>query len=178
MLTRQQRWCTRAAVALVLCLTPLSATAQDRQQPSLLTDVAKRVLLDPTTYAPAILEYDATMRDWNSSQAFFQNGFAESNWHFTVTGRANDTAVGYEAGRRQILHDALMHLQVTAVHNVASGVIEHVLIDRYPERRRLLRTIGWIERMAFSSWTAYQLASPHYRQWRENERLARQLGYR
>ena len=165
-------------MAVALSCAPIAGAQDAERPPSPLADVARRVLLDPTTYAPAVLEYDATMRDWKSSQAFFQNGFAERNWQFTVTGRANDPAVGYDAGRRRILSDALMHLQVSAVHNVGISILEHALVQRHPERRRLVRTLGWIERAAFSSWLAYQLSAPHYRQWKQNERQARELGYR
>src|SRR5262249_33715572 len=74
--------------------TPLTVRAQEVKGPSWsFGSFVKDVTLDPTTYAPAIIAYDATVRDWNSSQPFFRNGFLEQNARFTVSGQANDTAV-------------------------------------------------------------------------------------
>ena len=88
MLTRRHFSQRVAAVAmmitLVLANTP-AASAQDDKSSSAFADVVKGVVLDPTTYAPALIGYDATMRDWNTSQPFFRNGFVEHNQRFTLT---------------------------------------------------------------------------------------------
>src|ERR1700681_3755202 len=81
-------------LALVLASAPF-AFAQDEKRSSAFADVVKGVALDPTTYAPALIGYHATMKDWNTSQPFFQNGFVEHNQRFTVTGRPDDTALSY-----------------------------------------------------------------------------------
>src|SRR5438067_2626827 len=91
-------------------VVPSSASAQER--PSPVTDTFKRVVLDPTTYAPAIIAYDATMRDWNTSQPFFRNGYMERNERFTLTGRPNDVPISYTAGRNRILSDAFLNLEM------------------------------------------------------------------
>ncbi len=53
-----------------------SVSAQDRDHASFVPDVVKKVILDPTTYAPAIVAWEATCLDWQSSQIFFRNGLS------------------------------------------------------------------------------------------------------
>lgn len=184
MLAQQQRWLNRsirrtttAALAIVMLATPFTVSAQENR-PSFAADVAKHVLLDPTTYVPAILAYDSTMRDWNSSQPFFRNGYVEHNPQFTASGLPNDTALSYDAGRKLILSDLFTNLEVSIANNVVDSVFERALIDKYPNHRKLVRTIGWIEKGAFASIVSYQLSASHYRQWQQNERMAAQLGIR
>src|SRR3954464_4884484 len=93
-----------AAVALTL-LAAAGVSAQDRDQPNIVADVAKGVLLDPTTYAPAIITWEATRLDWRSSQVFFRNGFTEQNPHFILSGRGNDIAIGNADCNRHNLID-------------------------------------------------------------------------
>jgi hypothetical protein len=157
-------------------LLPLTVSAQE--QPSLLGGTVKRVIFDPTTYAPAIIAYDGTMRDWSTSQPFFRNGYVERNERFTLTGRPNDMPVSYEVGRNRILNDALLTLQMSIVNNVADQLFERALITRYPEHRKLVRVLGWIERGAFASYMSYQLSAKHYRQAAANAQRAQQMGFR
>src|SRR5438128_9379226 len=115
--------------AVTLMLSTGHAVAQttndsDQNRPSLLLDVTKRVVFDPTTYAPAIIAYDATMRDWKSSQPFFQNGFVEHNVRFTISGRPDDFPVSYSVGQRRILADALVNLEMSAVNNFTDSMFE------------------------------------------------------
>src|SRR6266540_3839765 len=120
-------------LATLMFLLPLRASAQTpEQQPSFLGDAFKRVILDPTTYAPAVIAYDATMRDWNSSQPFFGHGYYEHNERFTITGRPNDFPVAYAVGRQRILADAFLNLQMSLANNVADRVFELMLLDRFP----------------------------------------------
>jgi len=162
--------------ALIGMLIPLSVCAQE--QPSPVGDTVKRVIFDPTTYAPAIIAYDGTMRDWNTSQPFFRNGFMEHNERFTLTGRPNDVAMSYGDGQRRILTDALVTLQMSAINNVADQLFERMLITRFPEHRKLVRTFGWIERATFASYMSYQLSAQHYRQATMNAQRAQQMGLR
>ena len=162
--------------ALLLC-SAVGAIAQDRGERSFVADVLSRVVLDPTTYAPAALAYDATMRDWRTSQPFFQHGFYESNARFTVSGLPNDVAVSYGAGQRIIRADALVSLRRSAVNNLAEQIFERVLVNKYPNHRKLVRAVGWAQRISFASFKAYRLSATHYRQAGQNERLARQLGF-
>jgi hypothetical protein len=157
-------------------LVPATVWAQER--PSPVTDTFKRVVLDPTTYAPAIIAYDATMRDWNTSQPFFRNGYMERNERFTLTGRPNDVPISYTAGRNRILSDAFLNLEMSVVNNVADQVFERMLLTRFPEHRKLVRTLGWIERSAFASSMAYMLSAQHYQQASLNQTRAQQMGIR
>src|SRR6266481_5264604 len=105
------------AVLTALLLFPaLGAIAQDREGRSFTADVITRVILDPTSYAPAVLAYDATMRDWRTSQPFFQHGFYERNARFTINGLPNDVPVSYGAGQRIIVADAMESLKRSAVN--------------------------------------------------------------
>jgi hypothetical protein len=165
-----------AAVALLMILAS-PASAQEQDPAPILSGVVKAVILDPTTYVPAIVAWEATRLDWRSSQVFFQLGWTEHNARFTTSGRGDGTAVGYAAGNRTINMDALENLRRSAINDFSSRVLERLLIRRYPTRRTLVRTLGWIERTALASYWTYQLSADHFRQWRDNERRARQFGY-
>jgi hypothetical protein len=162
---------------LIVCLllVPSVAGAQERE-PGIFGHAIKMAILDPSTYAPAIVTYDGTMRDWQSSQPFFQRGYVEQNARFTRSGRSGDVAISYGAGRDQILRDSLSVLAVSAVHNFGTQLIEQGLRERYPQHRKLITVFGWIERSAVASAMTYGLASPHYRQWRANQQLAAKMG--
>jgi hypothetical protein len=170
----------RAVVVLVamMLLIALPTRVSAQEQSSGFGDTVKRVVFDPTTYAPAAIAYDATMRDWNTSQPFFRNGYFERNARFTISGRPNDVPVSYSVGRTRIIGDALSNLQLSLVHNVADQIIERTLIERYPHRRKLIRTIGWIERIGFASAMSYYLSAQHYQQASDNAARAQQLGFR
>lgn len=162
--------------ALIGILIPSPVSAQEQHSP--IGDTVKSVIFDPTTYAPAIIAYDATMRDWNTSQPFFRAGFVEHNERFTLTGRPNDVPISYEDGQRRILTDALVNLQMSVVNNVADQLFERMLLSRFPEHRKLVKTLGWIERVSFASYMSYQLSAQHYRQAGMNAQRAQQMGLR
>ena len=180
MLTQLQRWARRSTTRLLaivlVTLIPVCAFAQDEERSSILGDVLKGVVLDPTTYAPAIIAYDGTSRDWKTSQPLFRAGFVEHNSRFTISGLPNDVLVSYSAGNRRILADAFANLQISIVNNVADRLFERVLIERYPEHRKLLRTLSWVERISFASFMAYRLSAAHYQQAQLNQQLARTYG--
>lgn len=165
------------ALIVALVLLPASwARAQEPDDSSFVPDVVKRVVLDPTTYAPAIVAWKATRLDWSSSQVFFRNGFVEDNARFTLSGLRHDAPISYAAGNRRIFVDAIVNLQVSVINNVTGQVIERLLMKRYPDHRRLVRTIGWIERSAMASFLSYRLAAGHFRQWQLNQRRDDQFG--
>ncbi|MEO8257300.1 MAG: hypothetical protein ABI868_08145 [Acidobacteriota bacterium] len=164
-------------MAAMVCSAPTGAAAQDSDRPSPVLDIVKRVASDPTTYVPAALAYEAHHLDWKSSQVFFQHGFLEHNGEFTLSGRADDTPVSDGAGNCTIVAGGFAVLGTSMVHNVSGALIERLLVERYPGHRSLLRRLGWIERVAFASYLSYLQSADHLRQWRRNERLARQLGY-
>ncbi|MCM3881129.1 MAG: hypothetical protein ND807_13555 [Vicinamibacterales bacterium] len=166
------------SLALIFSLTMLlasSVAAQESTQGSMLPYVVKTVFLDPTTYVPAIVRYEATRLDWQSSQIFFQNGWSEHNSRYTTSGLADDAPIGYAAGNNRILRDALTSLQFSIVHNVSERVLERVLKQRYPNHPKILTAVGWIERSVVASIWSYRLSANHLRQWRTNERLAVQF---
>jgi hypothetical protein len=171
-------------VFLTIGMALWSASSAGAQEPRaerdapLLKEVAKRVALDPTTYAPTVVVYTARQLDWSSSQTLFTLGYLEANPRYTTSGLPNDTPVGYAVGNRRIAADTVALLGRSAANNAASALIEHVLIARAPRHRRLIRTLGWIERVAFASYWSHRLSRRHFEQWRDNERLARELGAR
>ncbi len=168
--------CWLFLVALVLSV-PSRVSAQEQHQPSLLGDIARKVVIDPTTYLPAIIAYDAMRQDWQTSQPFFQHGFNERNPRYTASGLPNDVPLSYGAGNRRVLTDALFNLGTSAVNNATGHIIERVLVERYPAHRRIWRALGWAERISFASYMSYRLSIEHYRQAGWNERVARQQGW-
>jgi hypothetical protein len=164
-------------VAAVLTLAPAGAWAQAGDGRPFVWDVTRAVLIDPTTYAPAIISHEAIRLDWTSSQVLFAHGWVEQNRRFTVSGRANDVPVSYGEGTRRIRRTALTVLQYSALHNLGAGVVERLLIARYPSRRKLLRTLSWVERIAYASFLTYHNSADHIRQAGTNRRLAREFGY-
>lgn len=151
---------------------------QDPERPSIVAGSIKAVVLDPTTYAPAAILYESMLLDWKSSQPFFQRGFVEDNPRYTVNGLPHDVAVSYEAGKRKILVETLAVVPMMLANNATSHLIERSLIRRYPDHGRLLRALGWAERISLSALVSYQLSAVHFQQWQANQQLANRLGYR
>jgi hypothetical protein len=181
MVSRQLAWLrpfTSAVAALLVLSSAPNAFAQEATGSNAVADVFKGVVFDPTTYAPALIQYNATMRDWKTSQPFFDQGYVERNARFTRSGLPNDIPLGYAAGRNLILKDALTTLGVSAAQNLTSRVIERALLSRYPDHPKMVKTIGWIQRIAVASLMSYRLSATHYRQAELNAQLARELGYR
>jgi hypothetical protein len=165
-------------LSLVLASAPFAFAQDEKQRPSAFADVVKGVAFDPTTYAPALIGFHATMKDWNTSQPFFQNGFVEHNQRFTVTGRPDDTALSYMVGRSQIFKDAITAFGVTAAQNATSRLVERALLQRYPDHRKAVKTVGWIQRITVASLMSYRLSASHYRQAEINSQRAAELGLR
>jgi hypothetical protein len=168
------RRCTSLVLAFLLFAAP--AFAQEQQQENR-TPFAVELLRDPTTYVPAGLLYTSMRLDWSSSQPFFQNGFLEDNARYTVSGLSKDRPIAYGDGNRKILMDSLAVLPASFANNVLTHMMERRLSDRYPEHRKLWKTLSWVERIAFASYVSYKMSAPHFRQWQKNERLARQYGF-
>ena len=141
-------------------------------------EIIKRVAFDPTTYGPAAISFGAHRLDWSSSQVFFQRGFFENNPDFTISGMPHDTPIGYGAGNRKILVGTLGMLGTSLVNNAASAIVERLVMNRFPDHRKLVRTLGWIERGLLASYWSYSESAHHFRQWRSNEQMARQLGFK
>lgn len=164
------------AIVIASVVAPPAARGQE-SAPSVVLNLARKVLIDPTTYAPAVISFEAMSRDWKTSQVLFEHGWVEANPRFTVSGRPNDVPVSYKAGKRIIRADALVLLQYSALNNVAAGIGERILLARYPSHKKLIRTLSWIERIGFASLIAYRNTSDHLRQAGTNRRLAVEYGY-
>jgi hypothetical protein len=167
----------RLMLLSMMILTPTIASAQSDTESNVVWDVTKAVLLDPTTYAPAVLSYSSMKMDWDSSQPLFRNGYVEQNRRFTISGRANDLPVSYEEGNKRIRQMALMHLQESLVNNVAANVFERVLTNKYPQHRKLFKVLSWAERIAFASYVSYVASESHFKQTGRNRQLAVQFGF-
>ena len=86
--------------------------------------------------------------------------------------------VSYGEGTSRIRGTALTVLRVPrAVNNVSAGVVERLLVARYPHRKTLIRALSWVERIAFASLLTYTNSADHIRQASTNRRLAREYGY-
>ena len=169
--------CRIALIVIAIALVPAFAAAQDERPRRFAWDVARAVLIDPTTYAPALIAHEAMRQDWKTSQVLFAHGWLEQNSRYTVTGRVNDIPVSYRDGTHRIRADALTILRHSAVNNVSAAIAERMLIARYPKRKALIRTLSWVERVAFASILTYTNSAAHFRQTSANRRLAREYGY-
>ena len=161
-------------LASVLPASAQQASAHEEQTPGL-WGVTKQAIADPTTYAPAALLFGSMRLDWKSSQPLFQRGYVEDNPRYTVSGFERDKAVSYGEGNRRILRDALAELPISAAQNVVSHFIEQSLAERFPDHPRLMKTLGWIERLSFASYRSYMLSNAHFRQWQKNRQLLEHL---
>jgi hypothetical protein len=165
-------------VLSIICSAPCVASAQNESKPNIVLDVAKSVLFDPTTYTPAALSYTSQRMDWNTSQPLFNAGWVEHNARFTVSGRPDDRPISYGAGMGQIRRDALAHLQESVVNNVSAQIFERTLTQKYPQHRKLFKTLSWVERISFSAYVGYLASAEHFRQAQKNQQIAQQYGIR
>ncbi len=137
----------------------------------LFAEVVTRVLKDPTTYALPPIVYTAHRLDWDSSQKLFGHGYLEANPKFTLTGRVDDVPISHAAGKRRILRYSAATIGRSMLNNGICAVVERRLIDRAPHRRKLIRTLGWIERGMVTAYWSYRLSHNQVGQWRDNERV-------
>ena len=150
-------------------------TFDGEERRPLLAETISRVLKDPTTYALPAVVYTAHRLDWDSSQKLFAYGYLERNPDFTLSGRVDDLPISHAAGKRKILRYSLQTIGHSILNNAASAVVERQLIDRYPQRRKLIRTLGWIERGLVTGYLSYRLTHNQFQQWQDNERTLRAL---
>jgi hypothetical protein len=163
--------------AIVLVFASALASAQTEERRPFAWDVARAVLVDPTTYASALISYESMRQDWKTSQVLFAHGWLEQNPRFTISGRANDVPLGYHEGTSRIRGVALTVLRGSAVNNLSVRIAERLLVARYPHHRTLIRTLSWVERIAFASLLTYSNSADHLRQASSSRRLAREYGY-
>jgi len=164
-------------IALALVFWPVAAGAQTENARPFGWDLTRAVLVDPTTYAPALIVHEAMQQDWKTSQVLFVHGWLEQNRDFTRSGLANDVPVGYHEGTRRIRGAAFTVLGYSVVNNLGAAGLERLFITRYPERKTLIRTLSWVERIAFASILTYNNSARYFRQAEANRRLALEHGY-
>jgi hypothetical protein len=167
---------TAMVCGILIGLAPFPAMAQSETRP-FAWDIARRVLIDPTTYAPSTLSYVSLRMDWNTSQVFLDRGWVEQNPGFTVSGRPYDVAKSYKAGNAEIRKEALVWLQWSVINNLAMGISERALVARYPKHRKLAHALSWVERISVASYMSYLASADHFRQASRNRRLAKEYGY-
>jgi len=135
------------------------------------------VLLLATALASALISYESMRQDWRTSHMLFAHGWVEQNPRFTISGRANDVPLVCSEGMGRIRGAALTVLRDSAINNLSGRVIERLFVARYPRRKKLIRTLSWIERVAFASAVTYINSADHLRQAAANRRMAREYGY-
>jgi hypothetical protein len=137
----------------------------------LFSETFARVFTDPTTYALPPIVYAAHRLDWDSSQKLFAYGYLEANPKFTLTGRVDDLPISYAAGNRRILRYSASMIGRSILNNSITAIVERRLIDRHPEKRKLIRALGWVERSVVTAYWSYRLTHNQVGQWRDNERV-------
>jgi hypothetical protein len=152
-------------------IRPIDTRSIEGRHRSALAEVFTRVAKDPTTYALPPIIYTAHRLDWDSSQKLFERGYVEANPGFTVSGRVNDTPISWDAGKRRILAYSAAMIGRSALNNGICAVVERQLIERSPQHRTLIRTLGWVERGFITSYWAYRMSHNQFGQWRLNERM-------
>jgi hypothetical protein len=153
----------------------IDAQSSDFEQRPLLNDTISRVLKDPTTWALPPIVYATHRLDWDSSQKLFAYGYLERNDKFTLTGRVDDLPISHAAGKRRILRASAATIGRSMLNNGICAIVEHKLIERAPHRRKLIRTLGWIERSLVTSYWTYRLTHNQVTQWQNNERVLAHL---
>jgi hypothetical protein len=167
-------------LSVLLLAAPSISAAQENDQGggSFAWDITKSVIFDPTTYAPATFSYVSQRMDWESSQPLFRAGWVEQNRYFTISGRPNDFPVSYAEGNRRIRTTALLHLQESILNNVAANVFDRLLTEKYPQHRKVFKTLSWVERIAFASYVSYLGSVNHFKQTDINRQIAMERGFR
>ena len=127
---------TRPHRRLRLLFGPVSAGAQTENARPFAWDVARAVLIDPTTYAPALIVNEAMRQDWKTSQVLFAHGWVEQNRDFTLSGLANDVPVPYHEGTRRIRRAGAHGPGVSVVNNLGMPAWSACLSRATPNARR------------------------------------------
>jgi hypothetical protein len=149
----------------------IEARAAGAESRPLFSETFSRVFKDPTTYALPPIVYAAHRLDWDSSQKLFAYGYLEANPKFTLTGRVDDLPISHAAGNRRILRYSASMIGRSILNNSITAIVERRLIERHPEKRKLIRALGWIERSLVTAYWSYRLTHNQVAQWQDNERV-------
>ncbi len=171
----------KTALLSLVCLVLLTgfgreAMAQNKVA-GFVKGVAKDVLVDPTTYGPLGASLLGKKLDWDTSQIFFEHGHGEMNPNYAVNGPGSK-AVSYATGNRKLVVESLLNFQLSIGNNAVTSAAERLLLMKYPEHRKLVKTIGWIEKVAANGYIGYYFSHLNFHQWQANKDRARQLGYK
>lgn len=165
----------------LLCLVLLVGLSQEVMAQNRISGfvkgIAKDVLKDPTTYGALGASLLGKKLDWDSSQIFFEHGHGEMNPNYAVSGPGSK-AISHAAGNRKLVVESLLNFQLSIGNNAAVSAAERLLLKKYPEHRKLVKTIGWVEKVTANGYIGYHFSNRNFRQWRINESRARQLGYK
>ena len=160
----------KAAKTFALTITVLLVASTAHAQEGA-GSIVKKVALDPTTYAPALIMRYAARADWRTSQPLFALGAGEMNARFTVNGISGGLPISASAGYHKIDKIALRVALDSAMHNAASHFVEAQLLKAHPDNRKLIKAAGIVERIAVGSTIAYMQSSRHFKQVGINERM-------
>jgi hypothetical protein len=149
----------------------IDTRSMEGAQRPVLAEVFTRVLKDPTTFALPPIVYTAHRLDWDSSQQLFAHGYLEANPKFTLTGEINDVPISHAAGKRRILRYSAETIGRSVLNNSICAIDQAPLDDRAPQHRKLIRTLGWIERGFATAYWSYRLTHNQVGQWMDNERV-------
>ena len=158
----------RTVVAAALLLVTMAAPGRAQSLGEHARSIARDVLTDPTTYAPAVASEIGKTLDWSSSQRFFAAGYLEANPYYTITGLPHDRPVSASTGHWTNFEASLEVFAVSAGNNVAVGVASRALEARWPQHKRWIRAAAVVERFAFAVGTGYLNSAKNFRQWRRN----------
>jgi hypothetical protein len=151
-----------------LVIDTRSSRAESRP---LFSETFSRVFKDPTTYALPPIVYAAHRLDWDSSQKLFAHGYLEANPKFTLTGNVDDLPISHAAGNRRILRYSASMVGRSVLNNSICAIVERRMIERHPQKRKLIRALGWIERGLVTAYWSYRLTHNQVAQWQDNERV-------
>lgn len=156
-------------IAFVLAaLFPISAIAQESVG---IRGSITSALKDPTTWAPAGIAIIAKSGDWHSSQPIFAMGAGEMNPRYTISGVPGSSPVSPGRGYWINARDSSLLLAASFTHNATAYSIERYAASRWPTHRRLIRILGWTERIGFAIGGTYIASANNWRQWQRNRSL-------
>ena len=184
MVTRQQYWLRCLATSAIITVLLVLTTAQlrlctgERRPSSPVADIVKGVVLRSNDIC-------ARSHQLRCNDARLEHVAAVFPQWLRGAQRAVSPSADGQTIRRSVTRWArtrfsrirLRHSALAAAQNLSSRLVERALLARYPEHRKMVKTIGWIQRIGLASLMSYHLSAAHYRQAGYNVTRARELGY-
>lgn len=171
----------KAALSSLLFLVLLTGFSQEAMAQNrvagFIKDVAKDVFVNPTTYGSLGASLLGKGLDWDSSQIFFEHGHGETNPDYAVNGPGSK-AVSHAAGNRRLVVESFLNFGLSIGNNAVISATERLLLTKHPEHQKLVKTIGWIEKVVANGYIVYFSSYRNFKQWQINKNRAQQLGYK